>query len=299
MSPDNYIDWTWDSTSSNSWSISTTLPARKKNVPRAYVGKKALAKKASPKKYGAFITPDHTEIYSGTNIFTRNTQQSMNVMMKQAPRNCGVLPAVVRSFSPDMKQWLIERTPFVAHMAWHDKNNHDHYHFEIPIPWTMYHVVLGDTYQIERVAVWGLDAQVFADDDKLYQLPLPNLHGNGNVCFGEVDLHDQVGQLGPNPQLGKVLSIAINAYWSSAYNSDIEDWCHVLPEEINPGYTNNHMEKVFEKWEALSMQEVLKLKWTESTAKLTTLLYEELVKVDYPKTAEALNAYLTFVGMKQ
>ncbi len=304
MSPDDSLSsWLSDEIWTSNYSDNYYYYPAEKKVPRTYVEKK----KAPPPKplirNGVMITPDHSEIYHGTNAYTRNAEKSLSTMMKQPPRNTGILPAVVRSFSPDMKQWLVERTPFRTHLTWRDKlNTGDTMEWEINIPWTLYYIILNDSYQIVSVSMFALAGQIFADDDPLYQIPLPNIYRGGEICFGEADVHSQMQALGNDPQLSSVLSIAINAYWSSSYNSDLEDWQYATPEGLGGSdefYRGGYMNEMLDDWAQLSMEDVLKLRWRESTAKLPDLLYKNLVTTEYPQTAQALADYLGFVGMKQ
>lgn len=179
----------------------------------------------------------------------------------------GILPPVVRWMSKSRRIVLFERPPCImrvgySHAKLYDINEQTKENvFEIPIPWQLYAIELGQDYYPVHVAVYAMQHSLKSWQDKLGLMPLPNLYKSGFVCMPQRDFaKDDVAT-----NVAEGIAIAHRLVWQSGFNTDLIDamqYCksYLVPKLIFEGFENQvTAKKVYAQWEKLSLAQVAKI----------------------------------------
>lgn len=246
------------------------------------------------------IGPDVVKIKLAVGTsYKKKSNRAIAQMMALPPAPTGILPPVVRSFSPDMRRFVVERKPFVTHMKYHAKSLEIKREFEIPIPWTIYYIELDESFRPEVVYIWCRPEQIYADDDKLYFLPMPNLYWESKTCLGNSDFGRAVVEEGGSFTIADGINQAINTFWTSRFNDDLESFVDLRPAQLGSGQdwdTDDALE-LFAEWETHSIADVLTWDYEEAKSwTLPQLLYEVLPFSSKPSDAKELARYINLVG---
>lgn len=152
------------------------------------------------------------------------TDTVVSQLMGYPTKDSGILPPVVRSFSNNMRNFIVERTPFFARINYKNckaRGLASHQVLEVPIPWTVYQISLNELMIPFAVSIWMRPSQIYSEDDGLYFLPMPNYYDGGLTCLGGGDFPSLVN-LSETPTISSAISMAINAFWTSSFNTDLE-----------------------------------------------------------------------------
>lgn len=225
------------------------------------------------------------------------TDKLISGMTMQPAMDSGILPPVVRSFDPQMRNFLVERTPFFANISYknvkagHSGNN---VLYQLPIPWTTYLIQLDANNTPTEVRIYCRTSQMYTEEDELCYLPIPNLWADGRTCLGVASFGHIKGGF---KNVNQALTIAINAFWTSNFNADLNDWLNLCRPWLNAfgGKVGVSAGQILKAWSKLSMQELLSVKFETLTYvgdALETLNRSSNVPVD----EASLVTYMTRLG---
>lgn len=143
--------------------------------------------------------------------------------------------------------YAIEQAPCVRTINYRpDKNrNSETFQYTIPLPW-VYLIVTFHEFALESLHVYFRGQRVKIADDVLYVAPLPNIHGDGLVCLG--DLRFEI----TSPMEERVEKLK-RLFWDSVFNADIlYSYDENMPEAIEE---RSGEDESFAGWERISTEE--------------------------------------------
>lgn len=165
----------------------------------------------------------------------------------------GILPPVVRSFTPDAKCWFLERPPFMAEIQYGTTK------YVLPVPWTSYVVTLA---QNPTMVIMCRPEQIYDETDALYNLPLSNIDSGGGVCVGN-SLGVEIPGGWTNMKPPEKVAAIVNAFWTSKFNNDLSSHgLRIMPSSWKKSDTLRTIRDVYAHWAKLDLFESLKTDWT-------------------------------------
>lgn len=226
-----------------------------------------------------------------------------------------LMPPVVRSFSTDMTQFLIERIPFRTTVHYYSpKGSLTSTDFTIWLPWTYYYITLSGPphWTVSSCAVYCRNSQLSSEIDLLYRFCFPNVdYYTDLICFGHASDYTKANQPG---DLYSTISSTINDFWSTSFNNDMGETVYrgnkTLSELAETIPINDELEKfllaVFDTtelnesqqpfarrsdahllgiWEKLDLEDVLKFEYKREIEVGTILSKMQSTQENLPTTA--------------
>lgn len=224
----------------------------------------------SPDKYKVTISSSRSTIESMNigNINNVPTDRFLSGLLGFPTLDAGILPPVVRSFDPTMRNFLVERLPFYASVSYKDCGASSQAErpavYSIPIPWTVYNVTLDENYQPNFVQIWCRPEQLQSEEDELYYLPLPNLYQDGRTCLGAAEFGNVRVE-----SIADGISVAVNAFWTSSFNRDLDyfirgDSLRGIIAKTGDRSAQRNPINLFKTWSKMSIKDVLDTKFMPS-----------------------------------
>lgn len=149
----------------------------------------------------------------------------------------GLMTPALRWMNHDRSAFLVERPPCRVRIEfWPNASNEATKReglsptaVEVPLPWQVYAVLFapGQNYTaLDRLYVWARPEAIRTPDDKLFQLPLPNIYEGGQVCVGRQLPYNYKRHVTSNRKLGQfspalAFSWIINQFWQDTFNIEI------------------------------------------------------------------------------
>jgi hypothetical protein len=211
-----------------------------------------------PKFIEVTIGNNWTQIRNGHEHIDVHSTDVIRELFGFPVEHSNILPPVVRCFNPSMSAFLVERTPFVASIWYKNAGTHDHGEFvnyKIPIPWTVYLVILDAENNPIELGAWARPSQMYVEEDELYHLPMPNVYDGGGTCFGTAKLDSGRDKM----TIGDGITAAIQGFWSSQFNNDLS-WYPYIAEWIGADpskYDWGDVALAMEAWSQLGIQDVM------------------------------------------
>jgi len=133
--------------------------------------------------------------------------------------------------------------------------------FWVYVPRVVYYFSVSDSYISLHKILCTLDDTI-EKGTPLSTLPLPNLYKNGGTCGGNTGME----AYRHNKEVSLAINSCIDAFWSSAFNYDIQEFRDTrVWEELVKNVTKYWEDaEVFRYWESLTLEEVyFLLPWKE------------------------------------
>ena len=196
----------------------------------------------------------------------------------------GIIPPTIRSFYVDNCQTIIlfERRPFLANVSFKAGTSDeeltllDWYNFQIEIPWTVYFSVWGNNPEnvssnewLKTAYVWARPEPIYSEEDYLFQLPIPNVFLDGEICVGPAPQNKKLS-------LSDKMNYVFENLWATPSNSDVGTQNHKYPLDwkVKESITNiknsldtdlsfNSLQtlNLLEYWSSLNQEQVLQSDW--------------------------------------
>lgn len=179
----------------------------------------------------------------------------------------GILPPVVRWISPTGKYVLFERPPTMQTIRFHAAKVNEinsavrEHTFQLPMPWTLYAVELGEDHYPTDISVYALAHSLEAEKDFLGILPLPNHYRSGSLCMPSRDYNETC------KDIGEGINAAYRIAWMSGFNHDINYNVKHCSEIKRPFGLFKELDgratalKIYRTWQKKEIQEVAN--WTD------------------------------------
>lgn len=190
-------------------------------------------------------------------------------LSKSADLTSGILPPAVRWISGQGDMFVFERPPRMQTLSYYPveadmiDSNTKLCTYNIPIPWTVYVVVVSATMVPTEIRVFARNSPLESLSDLVYLLPIPNLYYSGALCAPIFEKFEA-----QEPTLAAAAQAAYNMVWNSGFNFDLIDAIKASLGQHVPFYivrkSRNSFSKTanfFQRWSECSIEDALSLKW--------------------------------------
>ena len=218
---------------------------------------------------GVAIDPDVVILSHGDKVTKAGTAEVARGFFGVAVRGSGLLPPVIRYFTPDFKGFILEQTPSVVKIELKVKfeDGTDKAKLEIPVPWQVYAFRFNETPRnLSSMRVFFRNDVIATPEDQLYVPPLANVSPDGEIrTEGFADVL-QGTYKGTDPQI--YLPALIKSFWASVFNEKVlsnfqENYLppEFLTPEIKELETTRRVVPVTKLWSGLSVEEAMGISW--------------------------------------